>query len=496
MPSDPDVSPEALNDPARAHPFAVMFEIGQTARTMLFPALIAAFAGGGGDVPSMILWGLAVLAIPSVLYAIASYLRYQYRLGRAELILESGVLSRQRRVIPTARLQNIALRQNALHRLFGVVELRAETAAGGEEEVSLVLARERAVELRGALLARREGASDGAFATAAATAPSARTLARLSMPDILKAGATSNEAGLLAALVAGGIQLASRLRVPLPEFLLDPRLLLPGLPDALAVAAVVGLFLVVGWLFSVGGAVARYASFTLERSGDDLRTRHGLLDREQATIPMPRVQAIRVEESAVRRALGLARLTLETAGSAAGRRRGRRAEILLPIGNRETIARILEEVFPGLDYPQLKVGHVHPRARRRAFFRYLVLLLAAGLTLAYALGIHWGWVLPLAALAYPAAALHYRHRGYALHPAYAVARAGFLNRITWVIPRGKVQTLQLRETPIQRRHHLATVVIDTAGGGASVADIGREQAVELLSRLAHLPPAPPPAPRM
>ena len=56
--------------------------------------------------------------------ALFRYWSYRYRLDHDELVVRQGVLFRNERHIPYARVQNIDLVQNPLHRLFGVAEVR------------------------------------------------------------------------------------------------------------------------------------------------------------------------------------------------------------------------------------------------------------------------------------------------------------------------------------------------------------------------------------
>ncbi|MDQ3607075.1 MAG: PH domain-containing protein [Gemmatimonadota bacterium] len=473
-----------MSEARRLHPFTLLFEAMRVARAFVVPALVGGASAGSGDFGQMLVWGVAFLSIPALLAAVAKYLTFRYRLAGEELILDSGVLSKSRRVIPLARVQNIDIQQSALQRIFGVAELSVETAGGNRTEAVLtVLAQEEAQALREELLAQRRRVAGIPEREAA---PEATVLARLSTGELAIAGATANEAGLVAALLAGGLQLLGQLRIELPEPDIDPEMLVPGAPGlgiALLVAAAIAFFLVLAWLFSVVGAVLRYYGFTLERTEDELRKRYGLLSRREAIVPLRRVQAIRVEESLLRRPFGLATLKIETAGAAPGQRQRGGAEAFLPLARGREVPRLIAALFGGLDYGELRFLRVHPRARRRAFVRYSVPIVVAAGALALLRGTSWLWLLGLLPLAYGFAHLHYRHLGYAPAAGYVVARGGFLNRITWIVPDRKVQTLHVRQTPFQRRHGLATLVADTAAGEARVVDLAQNDALLLLREL-------------
>lgn len=512
----------------RLHPFTLLFRAIDIARSFLFPALIGGFSAGGTSAPDVLVWAVGLLAIPAVLGAIGTYAVFRYALSDDELVVVSGVIRRQRRVIPLARVQNIASRQSALERLCGVVELRVETAgAASTEAVLSVLGREKARRFRQDLLARRRlaragapgrdaaagaapglgveeappGAEDleaeraGAAVGLAEGAERAEVLARLSVRDLAVAGATANEAGLIAAGIAGLLQF-----IETPEMIpvgwietLFERLDAAGAAVAggavvlLVLGAVVALLLA-GWLVSVVGAVVGYHGYTLERSGGELRKRYGLLGRRESTIPLERIQAVRLEESWLRRQFGLATLKLDVAGSRPGERRG--AEVLLPIARVGDAADLIASVLPGLDYSGLRFSPVHPRSRRRALVRYGVLLSAIPVGLL-------AWVadpavllllLVTTPLSWLGARWYYRNLGYAVAADHVIARAGVLTRTTWLVPFVKIQALRITETPFQRRHALATLVMDTAGGRsgaeARVIDLARSRASELLEELA------------
>lgn len=495
MASEP--SPPAPSDGRgeRLHPATLLFASTSIGRAFLLPAVVGGVSVGAGDFGRVITWILAFLAVPALLAATARYLSFRYRLTDEELILDSGVLSRRRRVIPIARVQNIDTRQSPLQRLLRVAELRVETAGGERTEAVLeVLATDHAESLRRALLARRRRLYR-AVGDAEAGGPAgiaAERLARLSTGDLALAGATANEAGLIAAILASGLQALQQLPFQIvPEPWLDPeplaqRLAATGL--LVLILAVVVLFLVLGWLFSILGAIVRYHGFVLELVGDELRKRYGLLSRRHAAIPLERVQAVRVEESLLRRPLGLAVLKVATAGTGPGERQRAGAEAFLPLARSQDVPRLVAAVFPELELGSLRFRPVHLRARRRAFVRYALGLAAVVILLAGAVRTEALGLLLLVPATYGAAHLHYRHLAYALAPGFVIARAGFWNRITWIVPDWKIQTAHLAESPLQRRHGLGTIVVDTAAGGtlqeARVRDLGRTEALRLLAELA------------
>jgi putative membrane protein len=511
MPSDAG-PPHPAEGGERLHPLTLVFGGLTLARRMVFPAIVSGIAAGGGDVARIVLVVTLVLAVPAAIAAVVKYLFFRYRLLDDELVLRSGALARRHRVIPFARIQNVEVRQSLLQRLGGVAELRVETAgvAREAEAVLAVLSAHDARSLRADLLARRRAART-ATATATATSPepptagaalgtddleaagdeAVRPIAALGTGDLVLAGATANEAGVIAAAALGLLQLAPNLPFPLLD-----RIDFGALPIgrsavalALGVAGLLILFFFVGWLLSIVGSVVRYHGFTLGRTDAELRKRYGLLTVHETNVPLHRVQAVRLEESLLRRPLGLASLMIETAGGTPGERGG--AEAFVPLARRARVPGLVRAIFPDMDLESVRFQPVHPRSRGRSTRRYLVVLavlwIAAG-AWAWTAG-DWSRALwPAAALPLPflLARWQYHHRGWALAPGYALARSGVLNRVTWIVPDRKLQTLHLLESPFQRRLGLASVGLDTAAFGrqAVVVDLARAAGEDLVDRLA------------
>lgn len=497
MASDAALVPAVDDGARRLHPLTLGFSAAKIARSMLWPALAGGFGLGDGQIARSIPIFVAVLALPALIGAGLTYARYRWRLTADELVLHSGVLSRHKRVIPLPRVQNVEVRQSVLQRISGVAELRVETAgAGAEAEAVLsVLAVAEAQSVRARLLAHRRPAlpvdAEAGEGAEAAARPAAPPLARLSTGDVLLAGATANEAGVIAVALAGALQFVDDLPIPVFDRVGDA---FQRAAQHIVVFLLVGavLFVVFGWLISILGAVVRYHGFTLSVDGGEMRKRFGLLTVHEASVPLERVQAIRVEESLVRRKLWLASLSIETAGGAPGARGG--AEAFVPITRAGEVRRLLRGIFADAPYDGIRFEPVHPAARGRILRAYLLLFGLAVWAPFWAA--RWigmepaGRMAPWLALALPLvwviADREYRRRGWALAPGYVLVRAGVLTRITWIVPDRKLQTLHLRSSPFQRRRGLVTLVVDTAAGGrqAIVEDLGEPEARRLLDELA------------
>lgn len=434
---------------------------------------------------------LTVLLV-SALASVVRYLRFCWRIEEDALVVEQGLLQRQRRVIPLERIQSVDLSRSLRHRAFGVVEVRVEAIGGASTEGRLdALDVSLASELQRVLLRERDRAAAGAEMSGATRAegadgehqepqPSEPVLVQLAPARLVAAGLTGGRVGVVAALLGFLQQIfADRLDELLPRL---PQIL--GLRGLLAVVviAVAGAF-----ILSVAATVVVYWNFTLTRQGNTLRIRRGLLEQRLETLPLRRIQALRVEENLLRGLLGLATVKADIAGRAGNE--GRDTGLLLPLGTRATafalVERILEE--PGL--ADVSLTPMPTRARTRRFFR-------AGLATAAATGAAvvgtWPsglWAVGLLVVFVPAAHLAYRALGHAQPAGYVLARAGLLVRRTAFVPEHRLQSLALTATPLQRWRSLATLELQIARSpgvwpGPRLIDLDAGEATALQARLA------------
>ena len=123
--------------------------------------------------------------------------------------------------------------------------------------------------------------------------------------------------------------------------------------------------LVAAWLLSTLGAIVTFGGFTVTRDGDRLRIRRGLVSRNEATVPVGRVRAVRVVEGLLRRPFGLASLTVEVTGYA---EEASAARTLFPLVRVRDVPAFLAEFLPEMadDVDGLERPPVACRAALRA----------------------------------------------------------------------------------------------------------------------------------
>ena len=110
----------------RLHPWSWLFVLIQQVKSFALPLVVLLFTGRGN---SWELWGLVGAGV-LVLVSLGQYFTYRFRVDADGIVIRSGLLQKSLRNIPFTRIHNVALHQTLLHRVFGVAEVKLESAGG------------------------------------------------------------------------------------------------------------------------------------------------------------------------------------------------------------------------------------------------------------------------------------------------------------------------------------------------------------------------------
>lgn len=475
------------SEPRHLHPAAMLIDAIKTVRRSLSAFVIPGIAflmsrGFDAQTIVLVLFGALVVTALAAFWGFLSWRATTYEVAGGVFRLRWGVVQKNERAVPLDHIQSVDTVQGIIQRLFNVVEVRIETAGGGASEPDASLA---ALDRADAEALRREIA--GSRREPVETETAGPTVVRkLGTRDLLLAGATSGQIGVALSLIAVASQLFNDfLSQNLAQRLIEtfaPR----SVTTALLYVFILGL---AAWLLAIGGTVLAHTGFTLSRDGDFLYIRRGLLERREATIPLARIQAVRIVEGLLRQPFGLASLRVESAGY------GQDAGVsttLFPLLPRKEVHGLLLEVAPEFAVaPPLNA--LPKRALRRYVFRstlpFLVLISAAALLSSLVFDLA-AWVFAALLLLLPAALfgwLRYRDAGWTLEEDRLVVRSRLLGRTTAIAPRRRLQSRTTLRSPFQRRVSLATFEAQVASGGGGaelrVTDLGADAADALIENL-------------
>jgi putative membrane protein len=441
------------------------------------PVLIGSLVlGSATGNPMWALFGLALI----VGYGLARWFTTSYRIGADEVQLRTGVLQRKVLSVPRNRIRSVSTDARLLHRLLGLTVLRVSTGQEAKGDTAFALdavQAEQVPRLRAILLA-----DSLAPAEEDANEPG-RELARW-QPSWLRYSPLSFT-GLAMILAAVGLAYQAGVGAALQ----DSRLARSGLDAAerfgvfASLAVVVVTVLVVSVVLSVLRSLVTYGNLVLLRrdfAGNDgvLHLEHGLLRVREHTFDMRRLRGGTLRSPLLVRLFGGARLDAVMTGvDGAGE-----ASLLLPPCPRATAEAVLSELIARPDAVTGPLRAHGAAATRRRWTRALAL--PAVLLIAMVAWYSWTpvWLWPIWVVLTVCCALlavdRSRALGHRVDAEWLVARAGSLDRRRDCIAAAGIIGWTVRQTLLQRRAGVATLIAATAAGVKSyrVIDVPAELA--------------------
>lgn len=375
----------------------------------------------GGPPTGWLIGGIIlVVALAAALAGWATWWFTRFVIDEHEVRVETGWLRRRSRRVAFERIQSVDVDQPLVARLFGLAELRIEAGAGEAATRLRYLSRARAYDLRDYLLRRAVGERTSVAA-----------VGRQPRPGVLVDASAADQ--LLLTMeptrIIGAFLLSTELWWSVGISIVI--IVIGWTAGAGAVSLAVLLPVVIGFVSMVSRRVNHQFNFQLLRTpSGGLRITSGLTRLVSQTLPMDRIQGVRIRQPLLWRIPGWWSVDIDMVGLASGHREednDRRESTVLPAGTRAELAFILRQVLPGIDLDAVPLRGVPRRVR---LIRWVD-----------AHTLRWGAT-----------------------PQVTIADHGVFERRGAIVPLRKFQSVRLTQGPLQRWLGVASVHVDTTPG--------------------------------
>lgn len=482
-----------MNNLKRLHVAAIFVSFLRALKDFLIPLLLSLFIGGSREPIGFFRFEYIWIGIVVLIFftGIGQWVSFRYRIENGELYVQKGIFIKKKRYIQQKRVQSIDISAGLFQRLFGLVKVKIETAGGGAEpEVNLIaIRRDEAEAIRAELLRKRtieplasqpkENEQQEESAQAADYAWELRT------NRLLTAALTSSGLGLAISAVAA---LFSQIEQFLPQSIYEQLFGFLTRSNLLFVLTIAFVIVLIAWCISFIGTVLKYGGFKIEKYEDELVISRGLLEQRQLSIYIGRVTAVRIVRNLFRQPFGYAAVYVESAGG--GSNDEQLSTVLLPIAKEKEILKLFSEILP--DYAS---EHTVTSVPKRALVRFLMRLALIPLLVTLIVGVffapvgYYGLIVVIICLVL--GYFQYRDAGSGFNHTHLWIRYRKVSQLTVISARTKIQSAEIRVSPLQKRKSLASfrfsVLSSVIGKSFTVPDLEQQQAEQMISWLSSRP---------
>lgn len=483
----------------RLHPISAIINFIKGLKDLIFPFVLIFVSNGlkinlnpnneefWGDLVPLAIG--AFLLILNLIGGIVKWRRFVYWFEEGELRVEYGLFVKKKRYIPFERIQSLNYKEGIFHRPFGLVKVSVETAGSnnGKAEAELTaITREAAdtieVEMKRAKKEKRQGKQvadqyEGNRDNVSEDVPVSNQyeqlpeeevahkeiVHRMSIKDLLILATTSGGVGVVFSGIAA---FASQFGNIIPyDYLYDEFRAFVKIGILLVL---LGIFLVllIAWGLSLVLTLFNYYDFIVERESDKLIITRGLIEKKRITIPINRIQGIKIVENPLRQMFGYATVVVESAGGSA--QDDERKIVLMPLVKKLHAMGPLQQLFPDINWqPMLKRS---PKRARPYYYRieilWSLLIVALVSYFFFPFGLLSFFIIPLAILN---GVWQHKTAGYAVEGNQLTIVYRTFSKITVFMEKKRIQQMSLKQTYFRKRKDIASIGATIISGSAGFA---------------------------
>ncbi|MCP3026841.1 PH domain-containing protein [Halobacillus sp. A5] len=455
-------------EPKRLHPISAVINFVKGLKDAILPLAAVLFLNSnrGEGILGLLPYLISGLLLAFILIGgIVKWIRFTYWVEDGELRMEHGLFVKKKRYIPIDRIQSLDFSEGILHRPLQLVKVTVETAGSSnvtEAEAELTaIHKEEARQLEHFIDQIKHSSGEPAGEEDQSTR---QLVYKMGMKDILVMALTSGGAGVV---ISGALVFLSQGLEFLPVDAIYDEMIDWLQFSFLFIAVLVLLVLIIAYGISVLLTVLRYSQFSVYLDSGDIIMTRGLLEKKQVTIPLNRIQGIRIDENLIREPLGYATVTIISAGGSLKNDSDQTLRVL-PLVKRSDMQKVLKSILKDYEL-NLPLNTPPKRSKLRYIARFIwfpAVLSSIASAMFFPLGLLSLLLIPVFSwLGY----MSYRHAGWNLKGHQLTLIRRFLVKQTYVMKKYRVQSMYKGQSILQRRTKLASIraTLKSGVGGES-----------------------------
>ena len=462
----------------RYSPLTMLFNIGKLFRNSFF-FVIYLYVLKAGSESLLIKYGRIVFLISiglSLFSIIYKWFTHKYELDHTSFHLYKGLFSKTERTIPFSKIQTVNRHTSLFHRMFKMTSIHFDTGMAGEdatvtfEVISQIEAERMEAHVRNA----DHGEAVHLDHAETEHKDSNRIIHfQPTRKDIIKASFSSLSFLVLIPLIASFYYKINEI------FHVDDTaggFLEKIMGSWWIVTIVVIVILIASATFGIVRTFLKYGKYEISSDSNQIYIRKGVIDETAFSISKEKVQAIEIEQSLIKRLLGLAEVKLTSAGSLSSEEGTLEINTLYPFLPVNKAYEMVSDILPSYQITREMIRLPKKSFWIRILWPSWFWLIATGALFYFKptiLDMEWAWMFFSAALLLCILILRlldFFHTRYLINDQFIQFKKGALTTSLFVSKREKVIEVKVTRNIIQKMLGLAS--IETTNRGKPVHHSG------------------------
>ena len=468
----------------RQSPVAILLILYKVIRLILrqsLPILIVLVLNPKGGKVDYVGIALIVISSISAVSSIMSYYRFFYFVDDKHFHIRKGWLVKSNISIPIERIQTIDFSQNPIHKIFNVVQLDIDTAGSANKEIHIdALTLTDAEQLRSFLYLKRGELTPEGESIEVQEEEEEITLHKLDLADLLKIGLVQNHLRTAGIIVAFAFtiygELSEIFEKATDNFIEESygALEKSGFYASLFLIIVLLVLSIIGSIIVV---ISQNFDLKFVFSGKGYKLTKGLLNKKQTTISLSKIQMLRWSSNYLQRKFSLANLNIFQASSIIV---NIKKSIYVPGLNPLSIESITKNVFPAINTDH----HQEIKVSKLLIIRQLIAMTVIPLGIIVMSNLDQmirGIIIALMWIIFSViwSVFYYRKYKISIYEQGIRLDKGVLTHRGAMMEWKNIQSIGLKQSPIQKRRNLTNVVLYSAAGSMSIPFIDYHEAENL-----------------
>lgn len=463
---------ESQRQPVSAIWLIVLKSIGKVVKG-LWPLVLVMLFNSKKEGNSTLDLVLIIVPVLVLIISLSDYLYFKFSVCDSQLLVNKGIFAKKNIVLPLSKIQSVHIEQNWLHKLLDLAEVSFDSPGSAEAEVKINLSKDQAESLK-AFITDLTPISETDLPGAAKI-----NIAQLSFSDLARLGISANHLETLVIVLGLGVSFFNNIKEILEDQYKDLFSLTTS--DLLNSDVFFIMYLIIGiMIVSVIGSFIRilvkYANFIVSTTENGLSIQGGLINTTEKAVPFKKIQFISWKTNWVRKKLPIYLLEYHSIGSP---QTNQKLKVKIPVTS-EALLNALVDIYHPVsddDQPVTKISKKY--ILRTTLIRGVAPFLVLSAFSSFFIGVKALLLAVIPVYVFVTSWFFFKKFQIRSDSEILHVRAGVFGHAETILKWKNIQSVKVLQSVYQRRHHLATLKIFTAGGSLTIPFITIEEARHL-----------------